>query len=73
MLTGSRAVTYAQKEDNTAFRQHDDVLPLPVVWGADTEPFRGPGNHPLTPHWHQDRRSGKTTAQFQAMLVEGAR
>jgi len=41
------------------------VLSLSRLLGGDTEPFRGPENHPPTPYWHQDARNGKTTAYFR--------
>lgn len=57
---------YSQNQDKIGFFSNvKTVCPLPVVRGGDAGPSRGPGNHPLTPRWHQDARNGKIAAKFR--------
>ncbi len=46
-MTGNRMVSYAQQDETTRFFSNaTTVLPQWSLPGGDTEPFRGPGNHP---------------------------
>jgi hypothetical protein len=62
-LDRERSVRYAHKLENTGFFSNvTTFLYLSGLVGGDTGAFRGRRNHPLTPHWHQEARNGKTAA-----------